>query len=131
MSQLKSHVDDTDLHQITTPAVLHILRTIKQIQKRMKDPDMVNLEYPRVYDTLSKEFDDFFNKHTSIFIKVTRGENLDILASCLYYKDQVAKGLITEAEVADMVAGKFFTPDLKAESDAKLAEMKKKEAQTQ
>ncbi len=125
MSNLKEKVSNDELGGITTPHVVYMIQTIKQIQKRMKDTDLVNLEYPRVYDALSKEFDDFFNRHTSIFIKVTRGENLDILASALYYQDQVAKGLITEAEVADKVAKRYMPEHLKKESDINLKEMKK------
>lgn len=123
-SSTTSSVSETSL-QIKSPAVINKIRTIKQIQSRMKDPDVRNLEYVRVYDKLSREFDDFFSRYTSIFIKVIRGETLDVLAAALYYQDQVLQGLISEEEVAGLVAGRFLTPEQKAESDARLAEMKK------
>lgn len=126
MAKLKESVTNEELLGITTPSVLNMMRTIKQIQKRMNDPDLKNLEYPRVYDTLSKEFDDFFNTNTSIFIKVTRGEDLSILASALYYKDQVERGLMKEAQVADLVASRYMPGHLKKESDIRLKEMKEK-----
>lgn len=126
MAKLKESVTNEELLGITTPSVLNMMRTIKQIQKRMNDPDLKNLEYPRVYDTLSKEFDDFFKRYTSIFIKVTRGEDLSILASNLYYKDQVERGLMKEAQVADLVASRYMPGHLKKESDIRLKEMKEK-----
>ena len=126
MSELKTTISDTDLLEIKSPYVLAIMKIIKQIQRRMKDPDIRNLEYSRVYDTLSKEFDEFFTKYTSIFIKVVRGESLDILSANLYYLDKVARGLIKESEVADMLATKYIPEHLKKESDIKLKEMKEK-----
>ena len=127
MSNLNCNPTSEEMLQIKSPYVLAIIRIIKQIQKRMKDPDIVNLEYSRVYDSLSKEFDEFFNKFTNIFIKVTRGESLDIIAANLYYLDQVVRGQITEAEVADMLASQYLPAHLKAESDLKLKEMKEQE----
>ena len=126
MSDLKTNVTDAELKEITTPDVMYIMQTIKAIQKRMKDPDIVNLEYIRVYDQLGKEFDDFFNSYTGIFVKVIRGENLSTLASVLYYKDKVARGLITEEELADKLAHKYLPANLKSESDARLKELKDK-----
>jgi len=123
-SALKSPTS-TDMYGISTLSVLSTIRIIKQIQKRMKDPDVRDLEYVRVYDKLSREFDDFFNKRTAIFIKVIRGESLDILAAALYYQDQVARGLITEEEVANLVFKLHITdPKLQAESAANLAALK-------
>ena len=126
MSELKTNITDDELKEITTPSVIYIIKTIKEIQKRMKDPDIAKLEYIRVYDTLGKEFDHFFNKYTGIFVKVIRGENLSTLASVLYYKDKVAKGLLTEEQLADRLAKKYLPANLKSESDAKLKEMKEK-----
>ena len=127
MSELKTNVTDAEMKEITTSSVLYIMKTIKQIQKRMKDPDIARLEYIRVYDTLGKEFDEFFEKYTGIFIKVIRGENLSTVASALYYKDKVERGLITQDELSDMLATKYLPADLKAEADAKIKEMKEKE----
>ena len=125
-SDLTTEVSRDQLLGITSPEVINIMKTIKQIQKRMKDPDVVKLEYIRVYDQLGREFDDFFTRYTSIFISVIRGEDLATLASVLYSKDQVLRGLITEAELADKLAKKYFPAHLKAESDARLKEMKAK-----
>jgi len=124
MSNLKTTITNADLLEIESPYVLKIIQIIKQIQKRMKDPDIRDLEFSRTYDTLSKEFDEFFNKFTTIFIKVVRGESLDILAANLYYLDKVARGQMEESAVADMLAKKYLPAHLKSESDAKLKEMK-------
>ena len=124
MSQLKLNVTPDQISSISTPEVLYIIKTIKQIQKRMKDPDMTNIEYIRVYDKLSHEFDDFFNRYTGIFAKVTKGEDLSVLASALYYKDQVAKGLISEADLSNKLAETYLPKKLKDESDMKIKSMK-------
>lgn len=112
--------------EITTPEIIYILRTIKQIQKRMKDPDIANLDYINVYDQLGREFDYFFNRYTSIFVKVVRGESLSTVAAILFYRDKMAKGLITEEQLSDMLAKKYLPENLKKESDARIKEMKKK-----
>lgn len=125
-TDIVNNVSDDQLLGITSPEIINIMKTIKLIQKRMKMTDIANLEYIRVYDTLSKEFDTFFTRYTSMFISVIRGENLTTLASVLYYKDQVLRGLITEQELADKLAAKYFPANLKAESDAKLKEMKER-----
>jgi hypothetical protein len=124
MSELKTNISNEELRNITTPSVIQIMKTIKAIQNRMKDPDVAGLEYIRVYDKLGKEFDAFFDKHTTIFTKVIRGENLNTIASVLYYKDKVQRGLITETQLSDLLAKKYLPSHLKAESDAKLKEMK-------
>ncbi|XWV26244.1 hypothetical protein QJ857_gp0832 [Tupanvirus soda lake] len=126
MSELKTTISNNELCDITTPSVIYIMKTIKSIQKRMKDPDVVNLEYIRVYDKLGKEFPEFFDKYTAIFTKVIRGENLNTVASVLYYKDKVERGLMTEQQLSDMLAKKFLPSHLKEESDAKIKEMKDK-----
>ena len=108
---------------IKSPEVIYIIKTIKQIQSRMKDRDITNLEYIRVYDILSKEFTHFFDRYTSIFVSVIKGENLATLASVLYYRDQVLQGLLTEKELADKLATRYLPANLKAESDKKLKEM--------
>jgi hypothetical protein len=120
-NQYKSQIENL---KITTPLVVNVMTTIKQIQKRMKDPDIVNLEYSRTYDILSKEFDDFFKQYTSIFIKVTRGESLAIISAELFYLNKVAKGEMQESEMADLLATKFMPTHLKEESDLKLKELK-------
>jgi len=123
---LQLNISDTQLKGIQTPEIIDIMRTIKQIQKRMKDPDVSGLEYIRVYDKLGREFDSFFNRYTGIFVKVIRGENLNTLASVLYYKDQMARGFITEGQLRDQLASKYLPAHLKAESDIKLKEMQEK-----
>jgi len=124
MSELKTNVTHDELKNITTPTVIEIMRTIKAIQTRMKDPDIVKLEYIHVYDTLGKEFSDFSDKHTTIFTKVIRGENLNTIASVLYYKDKVERGLITEEQLSELLAKRYLPSHLKEESDAKIKEMK-------
>jgi hypothetical protein len=124
MSELMTNVSNDQLKGITSPEIIYIMTTIKRIQQRMKDPEIAKLEYIRVYDQLGKEFDAFFERYTGIFVKVIRGENLSTLASVLFYKDQVLRGLMTEEELADQLASKYLPANLKKESDAKLKEMK-------
>ncbi len=112
---------------ITSPNAVYIITTIKKIQQRMKNPDLKDLEYIRIYDLLTNEFSYFAEKYTSIFTKVVRGESLAIIAASLFYKDKVEKGLMTESELSDMIAKKYLPAHLKNESDAKLKEMKMNE----
>lgn len=123
MAELKTNVSNNELKEIISPNVIYIMKTIKAIQRRMKDPDMVNQEYIRVYDALGREFSDFSDKYTAIFTKIIRGENLNTVASVLYYKDKVDRGLMTEEELSSMLAEKYLPTHLKAESDAKIKEM--------
>lgn len=115
-----------ELFGMATPDIINILKTIKLIQKRMKDPDVVDLEYIKVYDKLGKEFTLFFDTYTHIFTKVIRGESLNTLAAGLYYQDKMLRGLMTEEEIADLLAKKYLPSNLKQESDMKLKEMKDK-----
>lgn len=112
------------LNCISSPQIKNIILTIKQIQKRMKDPDIVDLEYIQVYDILGREFDDFFNRYTHIFTLVIRGDNLSTLAQILYYKDKVIRNEMNESDVTEMVATKFLPKHLKDESDTKIKQMK-------
>lgn len=123
---LKSKITGDDLKEITSPKLCNILKTIKSIQKRMKDPDVSNLDYIRIYDKLGKEFEDFFDKYTKIFTKVIRGDDLNIVISALYYKDKIDRGLMNESELSEMLAEKYLQPDLKKDSDAKIKEMREK-----
>lgn len=111
---------------IEHPEIIDILKTIKMIQHRMKDPDIRDLEYIEVYDKLGKEFNDFFDKHTGIFVKVISGDNVDVLASVLFYRDKVLRNLIPEHELSDKLANKYLPANLKAESDIKLKELMEK-----
>jgi len=120
-------VTPEQLSSITSPEVLYILKTIKQMQHRMKDPEIIELEFIRIYDKLSYEFDDFFTRYTGIFARVVKGEKLDLLASVLYQKDQVDKGLITEKELADKLAEKYLSKDQKLDSDKRLKVMEQEE----
>lgn len=109
---------------ITDPEMLSIITTIKQIRTRMKDPSVRNLDFIHMYDQLGREFDDFFENYTSIFVKIIKGDDLKILVSALYYKDKISKGLTTEAWLADKLAKQNMTDDLKRESDVNLKVMK-------
>ena len=123
MATLVTSPDATQMSQITSPEVLSIISTIKAIQKRMKDDDIKTLEYIRAYDKLSYEFNSFFERYTNIFVKIIRGDDLKILASTLYYKDQIYKGLITEEQVSRMLADKYLPANLNEESKKKMKEM--------
>ena len=124
MSELKTNPDSSEMADITTPSVLYVMHSIKALQKRMKDPDLVNAEYIRVYDILGREFQTFADSYTAIFTKVIRGESLSTIASALYYKDRIARNLIKEAELSEMLAEKYLPAHLKQESDQKIREMR-------
>lgn len=131
-AELKTYVSDKELlNEIKSPSVIAIFKTIKAIQKRLNDPDITNLGYSSVYNILGEEFKDFSDKHTTIFTKVVRGENLNTVVSVLFYKDKVERGLITEEELSNILATKFLPEHLKKESDAKIQEMKAKNSETQ
>lgn len=102
---------------IMSPSVLYIIKTIKAIQKRMKDPDLVNSEYIRVYNQLSDEFSDFIEKYgyINIFTKVIKGDDLSNLCCILFYKDKVQKGEMTEAELSELVFKKFMPEGIQKE----------------
>lgn len=117
-------VSQEDLKGISSPEVINIIKTIKEIQKRMKDPDNINLQYVELYDKLSYEFNSFFERYTGIFVKVTRGEDLTTLASVLYYKDQVLRGLVTEEQLSDKLASTYLPANLKKDADVKMKELK-------
>ena len=121
---LDAPISNNQLSSIVSPDLIYIMTTIKQIQRRMKEPEIAGLEYIQVYDQLGREFDHFFNRYTGIFISVIKGEDLSTLAAVLYYKDQVRQGKLTEAEIADKLATKYMPADMKAKSDVKLKEMK-------
>ena len=112
------------LLSVKSPEVIYILQTIKKIQQRMKDPEILQMEFIRRYDKLSYEFNEFFERYTGIFARVVKGENLDVLASVLYQRDQVLRGIITEEELSNKLAEKYLTKEQKADADQKLKEMK-------
>lgn len=124
MTDLKKEVNNDDLMGITSPEVINIMQNIKAIQKRMKESDVRNLQYAEAYDKLSHEFNTFFERYTGIFIKVIRGENLNTLASVLYYRDQVLRGLMSEEDLSDKLASTYLPANLKADADIKMKEMK-------
>lgn len=126
ISNLNNSPSASDMVDIVTPSVLYIMHTIKALQKRMKDPDLVNTEYIRVYDTLGREFQTFADNYTAIFTKVIRGESLNTIASALYYKDKVERGLISEGRLSELLAEKYLPTHLKEESDIKIKEMKER-----
>lgn len=113
---------------IKSPEIRDTIRTIKNIQARLKDEDVKHLSYIETYDKLSYEFNDFFENqnHTRIFITVIKGEDLSTLVSSLYYKDKVINGELTEQYVSDKLAEKFFPKELKEESDKRINELNKK-----
>lgn len=108
---------------ITSPQVIYILKTIKAIQKRMKDPDLVNVEYIRVYDKLSIEFEYFIEKYTDIFTKVVRGESLATIGSVLFHKNKMDNGGTSQEKLRDALMEKYWPENLKNEAKEKMKEM--------
>lgn len=111
------------LSAIRSPKIKQLAVTIKQIRRRMQDPDIACLSTPQRYEKLSYEFNDFFERYTRIYTKVVMNESLSVIASCLYYYDQVEQGNITEKEITDGLVDKFFPENLKKEYQDKMAEM--------
>lgn len=105
---------------ITSPEIIYILKCIKAIQKRLHDDDVKHLDYITVYDKLSKEFDDFFLRYTKVYVSVLKNENMKTLVSCLYYRDKVLRGLMSEQQLSDFLATKYIPENLKQEADAKM-----------
>lgn len=110
--------------KISNPEVLLMIQTIKNIQKRMKDPDCMNIQYMDLYDKLGREFNWFSDTYTTIFTMVIRGENMQMVGTILFYRDKVLNGLMTEEELGDLLSAKFLPIDLKKESDQKIKLMK-------
>ena len=108
---------------ITSPQVIYIMKTIKAIQKRMKDPDLVNVEYIRVYDKLSYEFEYFIEKYTDIFTRVVRGEKLGTTSSVLFHKNKMDIGETNQEKLRDALMEKYWPEDLKKEAKEKMKEM--------
>jgi hypothetical protein len=109
---------------ITEPEMVNIILTMKQIRTRMKHPSVKHLDFIHMYDQLGREFNDFFERYTGIFVKIIKGDDLRVLVSALYYKDRISKGLTTEAALADRLATIHIGEDKKKESDIRLKEMK-------
>lgn len=97
-----------ELPFIRDPDLVNILKTIKQIQARMKKPDLVNEGYAVVYETLLDEFPDFSTKYNSIFLNVIRGDKIESLATVLYYRSKVVNGEITEEELSQKLASQYL-----------------------
>lgn len=117
----------TNFPNVKSPTVIYILTMIKTLQNRMKDTDLRDLEYIRVYDSLSREFSDFADNYTSIFTKVVKGENLNMVASILFYKDQVEQGIMSEEKLSELLAQKYLPENLRGESNSIVNEMKNRD----
>lgn len=115
-----------NVQEITTPNIIQIMKDIKKIQARVKEPENFCLDYAYLHNKMADEFPKFLQEHPTIFVKVLRGDDLSIVAAVLYYKDKIAKGELTEEEFADRLATRFLPSQLKEESDKRLKEMKKK-----
>ena len=94
---------------ITEPEMVSIIMTMKEIRTRMKDPSVRDLDFIHMYDQLGREFNDFFERYTGIFVKIIKGDDLRVLVSALYYKDRISKGFLTEATLADRLAKQHMT----------------------
>lgn len=91
---------------LSSSQVLHIIQTIKDIQTRMKE--LTKLSYIEMYHQLSTEFELFYEKHTTIFTKVIRGDDLTTIAAILYYKDKVDNKVMTESDLSQKLAQKYL-----------------------
>lgn len=88
--------------------LIGILKTIKQIQARMKQSDLVNAEFAIVYETLLDEFPEFTTKYNNIFLSLIRGDKTESLATILYYRSKVVNGEMTEEELSNKLAEKYM-----------------------
>lgn len=124
MSELKTNITNPELRDIQSPDIIYIMKTIKAIQARMKDSDLSTLPYIRVYDTLSNEFTYFSDTYTKIFTMVIRGENLNTVTAVLYYRDKVARGLMTEEQLMELLKKKYLSPELQEQADINIKKMR-------
>lgn len=120
---------------IISPSVKFLYDTVRAIRKRIEEPGIRTLTFPEIYQKMSEEFPTFADQQPRMFVRLietTKPETseaqkktiIDNIVSVLYYRDRVVRGLMTEEEVADIVAGKYLTPELKAESDRRLKAMR-------
>lgn len=112
------------LADIKSPEIIYVIKTIKAIQTRMKEPDMVNESYVHVYDKLGKEFSHFSDSYMEIFKKVIRGESLGVTAASLFYKDRVMQGLMEESTLSEILQKKYMTAEQQKISSEGLKKMK-------
>jgi len=124
MIKVRTDITEAELLNIKSPELVFVIQTIKSMQRRMKEPDLIVEEYAVVHNTLADEFPEFFEKHPTIFVKTIRNESMDIIASTLFHKEQINLGLLTEEEFADKLATQFLPKNLKEESDRILKEQK-------
>lgn len=92
---------------------LYIIITVKEMQKRMLDQDLVNEEFAVNYDRLSREFNDFFEKYPNIFSLVVKCKDPYVLAQIVYFYSKCMKGEKSEEEIANMVFSKLHKPNQK------------------
>lgn len=114
MTELKK-VTDCDLNRITSPSVKNIILTMKKIQARMKEPDVVNLSYMDRYTLMTIEFTQFAERYGTIFSKLVGGGDgdLELIAQILYYKDKEEKGIISEDKIFKMVEETYLSDKIK------------------
>ena len=93
---------------IQSESVRKLVKTIKSIQKRMMDSDLVSAEYITVYSVLSEEFKDFSDSYPELFKKVTSGTDIQTVSSILYFRDRYERGLITEEQLAQMLNKRYI-----------------------
>ena len=98
-----------ELDFIKDPSIIGILKTIKQIQARMKQPDLVSAQYAVVYQTLLEDFPDLSD---SILRSVISGDKNGLLASILYHKSKELEGSLSETELSKMLAKKYKLPEI-------------------
>lgn len=110
---------------IKSPVVIRILTDIREMRRRLRDPDLANQGFAVCYQKLSEEFDWLFRTQHRLFMRIVEKNETAIqnLLGVLYYQDQVYQGKKTEREVADIPAKKYLPAHLKDESDRKLAEI--------
>lgn len=120
---------------IISPSVKILFDTVRAIKIRINQNDVKTLSFPEIYQKMTDEFPTFASQQPRMFVRliettkpemtpVEKQKVMDNICSVLYYRDKVVRGLITEEEVADIVAGRYLTPELKAESDRLLKKMR-------
>lgn len=126
MSNTFSDIPPAITQGIKCKNILYIIATIKRIQSRMKDSDMVDKDFVTVYNKLAHEFVPFSDDYAKIFDNVVKGKNINQIANLLFYKDRVDRGLTSESVVSNVVAERFLPTDLKTQSDIKIREMQQR-----
>jgi len=93
-----------------------VQRWALRMVERMQAPDIINLTFPHRYQKLSDEFPEFIDEVPNLFMKIVKGEDIEMLSVMIFYMDEIKAGKITmeraEKEMGIILANLFMPPEL-------------------